>query len=94
MSLIAAVLLVVAAPAAGAAEPTGDPSADDYSPWVWINAWGDASARSTMPAPVTSPRACSTRGWSWPRCRTSSTRSPRQTRRSWTPPGTAAACCN
>ena len=37
-------LLVVAAPAAGAAEPTGDPSADDYSPWVWINAWGTAGA--------------------------------------------------
>ena len=45
VSLTAAVLLVVAAPAAGAAEPTGDPSADDYSPWVWINAWGNASAR-------------------------------------------------
>jgi len=45
VSLTALLLLVVAAPGAGAAEPTGDPSADDYSPWVWINAWGNASAR-------------------------------------------------
>ena len=67
------VLLVLAAPAAGAAEPTGDPSADGYSPWVWINAWG-TRRRETPPGPVTPSKASSIRGWSSPRCRTSSTR--------------------
>ena len=40
VTLTAAALLVIAAPMAGAAEPNGDPSTDDYSPWVWLNAWG------------------------------------------------------
>jgi hypothetical protein len=44
VSSTAVALLVAAAPSAGAAEPTGDPSADDYSPWVWINAWSTAGA--------------------------------------------------
>ena len=45
VSLTTAALLLAAPPGAGAAEPTGDPSADDYSPWVWINAWGNTAAR-------------------------------------------------
>ena len=49
-SVVALAVLLVAAPAASAAEPTGDPSADGYSPWVWINAWGDASARDAARA--------------------------------------------
>ena len=42
--LLAAVLFLVAAPSASAVEPTGDPASENYSPWVWLHAWGAAGA--------------------------------------------------
>src|SRR5664279_5301892 len=50
VALVTGVLFVVAASAANAAEPTGDPASDSYSPWVWLSAWSDASAKDAARA--------------------------------------------